>query len=170
MEERRICQTEFVKSCQPVTVTDCMQVSELRCEVIWLRFSFIHVIIHSWFFSRTARWTQPWRRRRSRWWTSRRRSWRTAPRAWPQSCTPRRCKLFLMYQNQTWRWRFTTARMWRSSTAPPCGQPMETVRRCGLAPTMTAERWKLIIQTKDLRWTSEIPENCVNFHEKILAY
>ena len=93
MEERRICQTEFVKSCQPVTVTDCMQVSELRCEVIWLRFTFIHVIIHSWFFSRTARWTQPWRRRRSRWWTSRRRSWRTAPRAWPQSCTPRRFKL-----------------------------------------------------------------------------
>ena len=33
MEERRICETKFVKSCQPITVTDCMQVSELRCQV-----------------------------------------------------------------------------------------------------------------------------------------
>ena len=34
LEERRICETKLVKSCQPVTVTDCMQVSELRCEVV----------------------------------------------------------------------------------------------------------------------------------------
>ena len=34
LEERRICETKLVKSCQPVTVTDCMQVSELRCEVL----------------------------------------------------------------------------------------------------------------------------------------
>ena len=37
MEERRICETKFVKSCQPVTVTDCMQVSELHCEVATMK-------------------------------------------------------------------------------------------------------------------------------------
>lgn len=33
MEERQVCQTKFIKNCEPVTVTDCMQVTELRCEV-----------------------------------------------------------------------------------------------------------------------------------------
>ena len=33
LEERRICKTKLIKSCEPKTVTDCMQVSELRCEV-----------------------------------------------------------------------------------------------------------------------------------------
>jgi len=33
MEERQVCQTNFVKNCEPVTVADCMQVTELRCEV-----------------------------------------------------------------------------------------------------------------------------------------
>ena len=33
MEERQVCQTNFEKDCQPVTVSDCMDVTELRCEV-----------------------------------------------------------------------------------------------------------------------------------------
>ena len=33
MEERQVCQTSFEKDCQPVTVSDCMEVTELRCEV-----------------------------------------------------------------------------------------------------------------------------------------
>ena len=33
MEERQVCQTSFEKDCQPVTVSDCMDVTELRCEV-----------------------------------------------------------------------------------------------------------------------------------------
>jgi hypothetical protein len=33
MEERQVCQTSFKKDCQPQTVTDCMQVTELRCKV-----------------------------------------------------------------------------------------------------------------------------------------
>lgn len=33
MEKRQVCQTKFIKNCEPVTVTDCMQVTELRCEV-----------------------------------------------------------------------------------------------------------------------------------------
>ena len=33
MEERQVCQTSFNKDCQAQTVTDCMQVTELRCKV-----------------------------------------------------------------------------------------------------------------------------------------
>merc|ERR1711953_83812 len=33
MEERSVCQTHFHKSCQPVTVSDCMNVTELQCDV-----------------------------------------------------------------------------------------------------------------------------------------
>ena len=33
MEERQVCQTNFEKDCQPVTVSDCMDVTELKCEV-----------------------------------------------------------------------------------------------------------------------------------------
>ena len=33
MEQRQVCQTTFGKSCEPVEVQDCMQVTELRCEV-----------------------------------------------------------------------------------------------------------------------------------------
>ena len=33
MEERQVCRTTFEKDCQPVTVSDCMDVTELRCEV-----------------------------------------------------------------------------------------------------------------------------------------
>ena len=33
MEERQVCQTNFVKNCELETVTDCMPVTELRCEV-----------------------------------------------------------------------------------------------------------------------------------------
>ena len=33
MEERQVCQTSFEKDCQPITVSDCMDVTELRCEV-----------------------------------------------------------------------------------------------------------------------------------------
>ena len=33
MEERQVCQSRLVKNCEPVTVADCMEVTELRCEV-----------------------------------------------------------------------------------------------------------------------------------------
>jgi len=33
MEERSVCQTHFHKSCQPVRVSDCMNVTELQCDV-----------------------------------------------------------------------------------------------------------------------------------------
>jgi len=33
MEERQVCRTTFEKDCQPVTVSDCMDVTELRCEL-----------------------------------------------------------------------------------------------------------------------------------------
>ena len=33
MEERSVCETSFKKSCQPVRVSDCMNVTELQCEV-----------------------------------------------------------------------------------------------------------------------------------------
>ena len=33
MEERSVCQTLFQKSCQPVQVRDCMNVTELQCDV-----------------------------------------------------------------------------------------------------------------------------------------
>ena len=33
MEERRVCATHFQKSCQPVRTSDCMNVTELACEV-----------------------------------------------------------------------------------------------------------------------------------------
>ena len=33
MEERQVCKTSFTKDCQPVTKSDCMEVTELRCEV-----------------------------------------------------------------------------------------------------------------------------------------
>ena len=33
MEERNICQTHFQKACQPVRVSDCMNVTELQCDV-----------------------------------------------------------------------------------------------------------------------------------------
>ena len=33
MEERSVCETHFQKSCQPVRVSDCMNVTELQCEV-----------------------------------------------------------------------------------------------------------------------------------------
>ena len=33
MEDRSVCQTQFQKSCQPVRVSDCMNVTELSCEV-----------------------------------------------------------------------------------------------------------------------------------------
>ena len=33
MEDRQVCQTSFEKNCQPVTVSDCMDVTELRCQV-----------------------------------------------------------------------------------------------------------------------------------------
>ena len=33
MESRQVCQTDFVKKCELETVTDCMPVTELRCEV-----------------------------------------------------------------------------------------------------------------------------------------
>ena len=33
MESRQVCQTDFVKKCELETVTDCMPVTELRCQV-----------------------------------------------------------------------------------------------------------------------------------------
>ena len=33
MEERRVCQTRFEKECQPVTVSDCIEVTDLSCQV-----------------------------------------------------------------------------------------------------------------------------------------
>ena len=33
MEERSVCQTLFQKACQPVRVSDCMNVTELQCDV-----------------------------------------------------------------------------------------------------------------------------------------
>ena len=33
MEERSVCQTSFQKSCQPVSHSDCMNVTELQCDV-----------------------------------------------------------------------------------------------------------------------------------------
>ena len=39
MEERSVCQTSFQKSCQPVRVSDCMNVTELQCEVSRRNFS-----------------------------------------------------------------------------------------------------------------------------------
>ena len=33
MEERSVCQTSFQKSCQPVRHSDCMNVTELQCDV-----------------------------------------------------------------------------------------------------------------------------------------
>jgi len=33
MEERHVCQTRFEKECKPVTVAECMEVTELSCEV-----------------------------------------------------------------------------------------------------------------------------------------
>ena len=40
MENRQVCRTSFEKDCKPVTVSDCMDVTELRCEVRvswWIR-------------------------------------------------------------------------------------------------------------------------------------
>ena len=39
MEERSVCETHFQKSCQPVRVSDCMNVTELQCEVSWRHFT-----------------------------------------------------------------------------------------------------------------------------------
>ena len=36
MEERQVCQTTMVKDCKPVTESDCMDITELRCEVRFL--------------------------------------------------------------------------------------------------------------------------------------
>ena len=33
MEERHVCQTSFEKECKQVTVADCMEVTELSCQV-----------------------------------------------------------------------------------------------------------------------------------------
>ena len=40
MEERRVCATHFQKSCQPVRTSDCMNVTELACEVGMETFSY----------------------------------------------------------------------------------------------------------------------------------
>ena len=40
MEERRVCATHFQKSCQPVRTSDCMNVTELACEVGTETFSY----------------------------------------------------------------------------------------------------------------------------------
>ena len=40
MENWQVCRTSFEKDCKPVTVSDCMDVTELRCEVRvswWIR-------------------------------------------------------------------------------------------------------------------------------------